>query len=106
MCINTILYAYLDDEFTKKIFDKGPRRSILFDLSFADNKSLEYSCVYVCICVCTLNEHTKRSNFDADKLTLTGNEWARARITIPQTDYTAGLYLNIINNKQVQTILV
>lgn len=58
------------------------------------------------VCVCTLNEHTKRSNFDADKLTLTGNEWARARITIPQTDYTAGLYLNIINNKQVQTILV
>lgn len=39
MCINTILYTYLDDEFTKKIFDIDPRRSILFDLSFADNKS-------------------------------------------------------------------
>lgn len=39
VCINTILYAYLDDEFTKKIFDKDPLQSILFDLSFADNKS-------------------------------------------------------------------
>lgn len=45
------------------------------------------------VCVCTLNEHTKRSNFDADKLTLTGNEWARARITIPQTDYGERTYI-------------